>query len=234
MSVSHFDAIAEIYDETIPPHVAEHYAQKRAAFVVEHCPSGRALDVGCGTGVLALRLTRLGYDVVGVDPSERMLDVMRRRAPTVEAVHGSATDLPFADGEFDLTLSVATMHHIADPGAVRQALREMTRVTRPGGRVLIWDHNPANPYWPRLMKRVPQDTGDERLIPLDEILSGLASGGAQPVLVRQLGLLPDFTPRPLMGAARFVEGAVERTPGLHRLCAHNVVLAAPANDQARA
>ena len=37
--------------------------------------------------------------------------------------------------------------------------------TRPGGRVLVWDHNPRNPYWGRLMARVPQDTGEERLIP---------------------------------------------------------------------
>ena len=41
----------------------------------------------------------------------------------------------------------------------------MVRVARPGGRILVWDHNPRNPYWGRLMARVPQDTGEERLIP---------------------------------------------------------------------
>src|SRR5207302_6270224 len=130
MTASHFDEVADSYDETIPAHVAEHYLRKRAAFVVEHCPRGRLLDVGCGTGVLALRLAELGYDVVGLDPSEGMLEVMRRRAPGVQAVQGSGTELPFADGEFDVALSVATMHHIAEPAAVRATLREMARVTK--------------------------------------------------------------------------------------------------------
>jgi hypothetical protein len=50
----------------------------------------------------------------------------------------------------------------------------MGRVVRPAGYVLIWDHNPLNPYWPILMKRVPQDHGDERLVSVWELLD--ASG----------------------------------------------------------
>lgn len=225
MSATHFDAIAEAYDDTIRPHVAGHYLDKRAAFVRDHCPLGRVLDVGCGTGTLAARLSELGYDVVGVDPSEGMMDVMRRRAPSVEAVPGSGADLPFGDGEFDVALSVATMHHIAEPAAVRSTLSEMVRAVRPGGLVVVWDHNPANPYWPFLMRRVPQDSGDERLVGLGELLSGLRAGGAEPLVIRQLGLVPDFTPRRLLRAAAALERAVERAPGLRRLCAHNVILA---------
>jgi SAM-dependent methyltransferase len=141
-------------------------------------------------------------------------------------VQGSATEMPFGDGEFDLSLSVATMHHIAEPDAVRRALGEMVRVVRPAGHILVWDHNPRNPYWPYLMRRVPQDRGDERLISLEELLSGLEAGGAEPVLVAQLGMVPDFMPRALIGAAAVAERAAERTPLLRRICAHNVVLAA--------
>jgi hypothetical protein len=101
----------------------------------------------------------------------------------------------------------------------------MVRVTRPGGHVLIWDHNPRNPYWPLLMRRVPQDTGAERLIPEEEIHSGLALGGATVVNTAQLGLVPDFAPAALLGAAARLERAAEATPGVRRLCAHNVVLA---------
>jgi ubiquinone/menaquinone biosynthesis C-methylase UbiE len=225
MTETHFDGIADLYDETLPAHVTGHYLEKRTRFILDHCPGGRALDVGCGTGALALRLERVGYEMVGVDPSEGMLRVMREHAPGVEAVLGSGTELPFEEGEFDLALSVAAMHHIADPEAVRRALGEMARVTRPGGRVLIWDHNPRNPYWPLLMKRVPQDSGEERLIPVEELLAGLRSGGAEPVLVRQLGLVPDFTPPRLLGAAAWLERTAERTPLLRARCAHNVVLA---------
>jgi SAM-dependent methyltransferase len=226
MSSSHFDRVAAVYDESLPAHVVEHYLRKRVRYVVECCSRGRALDVGCGTGVLASRLAGAGFAMTGVDPSAGMLEVLRRRAPDVEAVQGSGTALPFDADAFDLVLSVATFHHIADARDVRVTLAEMVRVARPGGRILVWDHNPRNPYWGRLMARVPQDTGEERLIPEDEILDGLGSAGAEIVSSVQLGLVPDFVPRPALRAAAAVERGIERTPLIQWLGAHNVVLAA--------
>ena len=136
------------------------------------------------------------------------------------------TELPFESDSFDVVLSIATFHHIAEPDAVRRTLAEMTRVSRPGGRILIWDHNPRNPYWSRLMARVPQDTGEERLIPAEELIDGLVAAGAQVLSVQQLGIVPDFTPRAAIGAAAALERLFERTPGLHAYGAHNVVVAA--------
>jgi SAM-dependent methyltransferase len=225
---SHFDTIAAEYDESLPPHVVEHYLAKRTRFVVEHCPRGAGLDVGCGTGALAARLAAAGYDMTGVDPSDGMLDVLRARAPQVRAQVASGTDLPFEDDTFDLVLCVAVMHHIAEQGAVRATLGEMVRVARPGGRVLVWDHNPRNPYWKSLMARVPQDTGEERLIPEAEVVAGLRAGGAEIALSVPLGMVPDFVPPKGLGAAAAAERAAERTPLLRRLCAHNVVLAVKA------
>jgi|1186.fasta_scaffold02174_2 SAM-dependent methyltransferase len=226
MSGSHFDTIAGEYDESLPAHVVEHYLAKRVAYIRRHCPPGRALDVGCGTGVLAGRLAAAGWEMTGADPSEGMLDVLRERVPGVEAVHASGTDLPFPDGAFDLAYCVAVMHHVADPVDVRATLGEMVRVIRPGGRVLIWDHNPRNPYWKRLMAKVPQDTGEERLIPEAEIVDGLHAAGAAVVSSEQLGLVPDFVPPRALPAAAALEQVVERTPVARRLCAHNVILAA--------
>jgi SAM-dependent methyltransferase len=222
---THFDSIAAVYDESLPAHVVEHYLRKRVAYVAATCPRGAGLDVGCGTGVLAARLADAGYEMVGVDPSEGMLEVMRRRSPALTAVAASGTALPFEDDSFDLVLTVAVMHHIAEPAAVRQTLAEMVRVARPGGRVLIWDHNPRNPYWSNLMGRVPQDTGEERLIPAPEILAGLRGAGARIVSCVQLGLVPDFTPPAALRAAAALERAFERTPYLKRFAAHNVILA---------
>jgi SAM-dependent methyltransferase len=225
MTGSHFDDIATVYDESLPAHVVEHYLSKRVRYVTARCARGDGLDVGCGTGVLAARLQGEGYAMTGIDPSAGMLAIMRERHPGVPAVQASGTELPFPDASFDLVLSVATLHHIAEPGAVRRTLGEMVRVTRPGGRVLVWDHNPRNPYWGRLMARVPQDTGEERLIPESEVLAGLSAGGAQIVEALQLGLVPDFVPRRLLPVAAAAEHGVERTPLLRRLAAHNVVLA---------
>jgi SAM-dependent methyltransferase len=225
MSDSHFDEIATVYDESLPAHVVEHYLRKRTAFVAANCPRGSALDVGCGTGALAQRLAGIGYEVVGVDPSEGMLEIMRARSPETRAVNASGTALPFEDDSFDVVLTVAAMHHIADPADVRQTLAEMVRVSRPSGRVLIWDHNPRNPYWSSLMARVPQDTGEERLVGEAEIMRGLNAAGAQVLSADQLGLVPDFTPRTALRAAAAAERLFERTPYVRRFAAHNVILA---------
>ena len=225
MSEENFDRIAEEYDESLPPHVVKHYLDKRVAYILDNCPRGKALDVGCGTGVLAGRLASAGYVVTGLDPSQGMLDVMAETEPEVTGVRGDGAGLPFGDDEFDLVTTVAALHHIAEPGAVHATLKEMARVTRPGGRIVVWDHNPRNPYWRSLMKRVPQDDGSERLIPEAEVLDGLRAGGAEILSSDQLGLVPEFVPPSLLGAMQRGERLAERTPGLRRLCAHNVVLA---------
>ncbi len=220
-----FDTVADAYDDSLPHHVMDHYLDKRAEFIRRHVAPGRVVDVGCGTGVLAARLSDDGYDVTGVDPFRGMLKYLKKRRPGIDAVHAFGQRLPFGDDSFDLAYCVAVMHHVADPEAVRETVLEMTRVTKPGGHILIWDHNPRNPYWPILMKRVPQDTGAERLIPEKEFLEALHAGGAKPIVVQPHSLIPDFAPRRLMPLAIRTESIVERAPLLNRLCAHNVILA---------
>lgn len=224
---TNFDDIAGIYDAVFPPHVVEHYLRRRASYVLRHAaaPGQSALDVGAGTGLLAERLNDLGLGVVALDPFPQMLGQLRRRRPDIETVVAHGDDIPIPDDVFDLTYSVAVMHHIAEPAQVRRTLAEMIRVTRPGGRILVWDHNPLNPYWSLLMRRVPQDTGAERLVPLPELVAGLREAGGDVVRIERLGLMPDFVPRWLLGPASAVEQAAEATPGLRRFCAHNVVLA---------
>ena len=220
-----FDAIAGIYDSVFPSHITEHYLRRRRSFMLEHAVGPKALDVGAGTGLLAERLCDAGLDVVALDPFPQMLDQLRRRRPETATVVARGDTIPFPDATFDLTYSVAVMHHIAAPELVRRTLAEMVRVTRPGGRIVVWDHNPLNPYWPIVMKRVPQDSGWERLVPLGELTSGLRAAGAIILRAERQGLMPDFVPVKVMPLARATERAVENTPGLRRLCAHNVVLA---------
>ena len=154
-----------------------------------------------------------------------MLERLAARTPDVTAIRASGTALPVDDDSFELALTVATLHHIAEPGAVRETLHEMVRVTRPGGRVLVWDHNPLNPYWRSIMSRVPQDDGSERLVPKREIVEALEEAGAEVLFARRLGFVADLTPPSLMRTAAGFERLVERTPGLRIICAHNVVLA---------
>ena len=99
----------------------------------------RALDVGTGAGALALALAPLVREVVGVDRVPELLALARERATAfgnVELVEGDATALPFPASSFDLAATMRTLHHVARPELV---LAELTRVTRPGGRVLVVD-----------------------------------------------------------------------------------------------
>jgi ubiquinone/menaquinone biosynthesis C-methylase UbiE len=105
-------------------------------------PGERVLDVGCGPGFYCEELLEeVGPDgaVVGVDSSDAMLALARRRSAgheNVEFHEADATALPVADASFDAALSVQVQEYVGD---VDGALRELYRVLRPGGRVLVWD-----------------------------------------------------------------------------------------------
>lgn len=221
---THFDSIAGDYDGALPAHVTAHYLGRRCAFLARQlAPPARLLDLGCGTGSLGRRLAERGFRVVGSDLSLGMLGVAaRRRLP---AACARAEALPFAEATFDGVYTVAMLHHLAAPAAVAAALAEAVRVLRPGGVAVVWDHNPLNPYWPLLMRRVPQDDGSERLVPLGEILAGLARGGAAETHTVRSGFVPDFVPPALLSAARGAERLLEALPLTRWIAAHNVVVA---------
>ncbi|HEX9793967.1 MAG TPA: class I SAM-dependent methyltransferase [Planctomycetota bacterium] len=97
----------------------------------------RVLDVGCGTGALLHRLsaTYPGVKLSGVDPVPEMLAIARRKlSPSIELREGWAEHLPFAREQFDVVVSCNMFHYIRKPIA---ALREMRRVLRPGGPVVV-------------------------------------------------------------------------------------------------
>jgi SAM-dependent methyltransferase len=91
----------------------------------------RVLDIGCGAGNMAHHLAHYGH-VVGVDPYPKPLEVARQRGLDVR--QASATELPFADGSFDLVALLDTVEHIPDEDAV---FDECRRVLTPGGKLLV-------------------------------------------------------------------------------------------------
>lgn len=107
-------------------------------------PGERALDVCCGTGDIAFALARAGADATGFDFSEPMLAVARRRALAIpnsefripSFQQGDALQLPFSDASFDVVTISYGLRNLAD---FDRGLRELTRVLRPGGRLLVLD-----------------------------------------------------------------------------------------------
>jgi len=220
----HFDEIAGEYDASIPTHVRDHYLHRRAKLVGKLSRKGhKLLEIGCGTRLLAKELADSGHIVFGLDVSLEMLKIGQPNFRE-NFVVGDSSGLPFRSNSFDLTLCIATLHHIAEPHTVCKSIQEMARVTKPDGRVVVIDHNPLNPYWPILMKRVPQDCGNERLIPLSEILKDVEISGAKAVEWWRTGFTPDFMPRALLPLWMIIEHLIESIPGLRKLCAHNVIV----------
>ena len=134
-----FQAPAEVYDRFVGRYSP---ALARAMCKAAEVQAGqRALDVGCGSGALVEVLAGVlgAENVAGIDPSEPFVEATRARVPGARIVVGSAESLPFADGEFDATLSQLVVNFLTDP---EQALREMSRVTRKGGVVAgcVWDY----------------------------------------------------------------------------------------------
>ena len=220
---THFDRIAARYNSSLPSHVVAHYLEKRVALLQSLVPPGPVLDVGCGTGLLAWRLAGAGYQVTGLDASRGMLEETPEDRP-IARVLASATHLPFAEGSFPAVITVAMLHHIADPAPVAAAVREILRVTAPGGAAVIWDHNPRNPYWPFLMRRVPQDEEETRLIPAEEVLAALGNPAAGAVRLTRSGWVPEFVPAWSLPAFRAIETALEALPGIRSFSAHNVII----------
>jgi SAM-dependent methyltransferase len=129
----------------------------------------RALDVGCGPGILTEELVvRLSADAVAaVDPSSSFVEAARAKLPGVTVAEASADALPFPNESFDATLAQLVVHFMPDPVA---GLREMGRVTRRGGVVAasVWDHagghGPLGVFW-RAAHEVGGDVVDESGLP---------------------------------------------------------------------
>ena len=104
-------------------------------------PGARAIDVGCGPGALAAALAdRLGAgNVVAVDPSAPFVEACRARVPGIDVTQALAEALAIADDTFDVALSQLVVNFMEDP---ESGVREMARVTRPGGIIAscVWDY----------------------------------------------------------------------------------------------
>jgi phosphatidylethanolamine/phosphatidyl-N-methylethanolamine N-methyltransferase len=150
-------------------------------------PPGRVLEVGIGTG-LNLPFYPADIDLVGIDLSEGMLrkaqeKVEALRMPNVTLKVMDASSMDLADGEFDATLATYVISAVPDPVSV---LREMRRVTKPGGVIVILNHfRSHNPF----MRRV-----EDALAPVCAHLGWKTNLALRPLL-EAVGLTPEITRR---------------------------------------
>ncbi len=131
-----FDRIAGVYDvmNSVMTAGLHHRWRERAVDLARVGPGSHALDVATGTGDLAIELASRGADVVGSDFSAGMLERARVKSSAVRWEQGNAQALTYADASFDACTVGFGARNFSD---LALGLREMTRVVRPGGRVVI-------------------------------------------------------------------------------------------------
>ncbi|MGV9312698.1 demethylmenaquinone methyltransferase [Streptomyces sp. NPDC003691] len=141
---SMFDKVAKNYDLTndVISLGQDRYWRKQVAAAVAARPGEKVLDLAAGTGTSSLPFTRTGAYVVPCDFSLGMLAEGKKRNPWLPLTAGDAMKLPFQDGVFDAVTISFGLRNVQDTEA---ALRELYRVTKPGGRVVICEF--SHPTW---------------------------------------------------------------------------------------
>ncbi|MDO4258036.1 MAG: class I SAM-dependent methyltransferase [Actinomycetaceae bacterium] len=166
-----FDHVARRYDlmNTLLTGGMDHVWLAALRKAVAPVAGEKILDLAAGTGASSAALKGDGIHIVACDLSEGMIEVGRSRHPDIEFVYGNALDLPFTDGEFDAVTISYGLRNIPDTD---RALREMLRVVRPGGRVVISEFSrPTNTAF-RGLYRVHLGTvmpGLARLLSSDDV-----------------------------------------------------------------
>jgi ubiquinone/menaquinone biosynthesis C-methylase UbiE len=196
-----FDRYRETYDLAVNRAIA-FSGQKAESFtrakahdllrtIVSHFDSPsrlNLLDVGCGIGNYHPFLTPVVGAVSGVDVSRACIAKAQERNPAVSYSVYDGDRLPYPDGQFDVTFCVCVLHHVP-PDRWPQFVNEMRRVTRAGGLVVVYEHNPTHP----LTRKVVRDCDFDRdavLLTMAQTRGLLASAGCSDVTTSSILTLP--------------------------------------------
>ena len=133
-----FDEVAGEWDE-MREHFFSERVREKAFAVADVQPERTAADIGAGTGFITEGLARRGLRVIAVDQSEEMLATMKKKFASFEGIEyrqGEAENLPVESGAVDYVFANMYLHHVESPP---EAIREMARILKPLGRLIITD-----------------------------------------------------------------------------------------------
>ena len=188
-----FNQLTPLFDYVAVVTVRDRALKRRVLAHAAMAGGEQVLDVGCGTGTLAVEAARAaaGVRVTGLDADASILARARKRAAgaglAIGFDEGMSTTLPYRDGSFDVVLSTLFFHHLPDD-AKRQTAVELVRVLRPGGRLVVGDlGQPQDPMMRmavRITVQLLDDVATTALNVRGQLSDVLADAGLREVRVR--------------------------------------------------
>jgi ubiquinone/menaquinone biosynthesis C-methylase UbiE len=148
------------------------------------------LDVGCGIGNYHPFLAPVVGTVSGVDVSRACIDRARERNPAVSYSVYDGDRLPYPDRQFDVTFCICVLHHVPTE-RWQQFVDDMRRVTRAGGLIVVYEHNPRHPLTRKVVRDCEFDK-DAVLLTMAQSRRLLESAGCSDVTTRSILTLPPF------------------------------------------
>jgi SAM-dependent methyltransferase len=193
-------------------------AARRSRMFLDHAllaPGVRALEIGCGTGVFLEAAARSGATIDGIDASSDLLARARERtgqAPNVSLVCGDVERMPYSDASFDAAYGSSVLHHLN----LAEALREIRRVLRPGGRIVFAEPNLLNPHIAFTYLVGPRArfglSDDEMAFTRFHARRKLEQAGFSEIAIQPYDFLHPLVPRILIEAVLRLGRGLERLP----------------------
>lgn len=215
---SEFDAYRTSYSDAVNDSISfsgldvDFFTRAKAVRLIDlldqmvGAPSGLSvLDVGCGVGTYHSLLRGKIGRISGIDPSSECIAEARKKNPDVNYMVHDGDILPYDDGEFDASFAICVMHHVPQ-AKWPQFASEMARVTRPGGLVVVFEHNPYNPLTQRAVSNCPFDA-DAVLLSKRQATGFFERAGLKDVRGRHILTLPSIS-----GFLRKVDDALGALP----------------------
>jgi SAM-dependent methyltransferase len=203
--VDDFSGSADDYRRAVTASVSfsgqdvDYFAERKAEHLVRFvdqalgaAAASTVLDVGCGVGTTDAHLTGRFASVDGVDVSVASIEQAAAANPSVRYQAYAGDRLPFADASFDVAFAACVFHHVV-PAQRPAFTREMRRVVRPDGVVVVFEHNPLNPLTRYAVNRCELDTGCSLLRP-SEVRGLFESAGLRTVERSYISLFPTRRP----------------------------------------
>ncbi|MAY83310.1 MAG: MerR family transcriptional regulator [Flavobacteriales bacterium] len=183
-----YDKIGVAYNST---RKADPFLSKKLIEHLDPKKDGVYLDIGCGTGNYTNEVAKQGIQIIGIDPSGKMLSEARQRNPKVDWQIGTAEEIDGSDETFDGIMASLTIHHWTD---LQKAFAELQRVLKADGRIVIFTSTPSQMkgYW--LNHYFPKMLNDSivQMPSLERVESAMNSSGLQIIKTEKYFIKPDL------------------------------------------